>query len=141
MRGVREVSPEQMVVKFALEFSSFAESANQNSFTVLCVGEGSLVPQKHCLNGASSINCEIKNAVAFQPAYDKYECGFLCCSCFLSSNCKSVSSRCFLSCVSLSDARLSVALVPIRSTKLLLLFVPGQGGRWSLQTERRLIVS
>lgn len=33
-KGVKEVSAEQMVIKLALEISSFAESANQNLFTV-----------------------------------------------------------------------------------------------------------
>lgn len=50
IRRVGEVSAEQMVIKLALELSSFAESANQNSFTVFCVDKGSLIPQEHCSN-------------------------------------------------------------------------------------------
>lgn len=42
--GVREVSAEQMVIKLALGFWSFAESAKQNSFTVFA-GLGSQIPK------------------------------------------------------------------------------------------------
>lgn len=42
--SVREVSAEQMVIKLALGFLSFAESAKQNSFTV-CVGLRSQIPK------------------------------------------------------------------------------------------------
>lgn len=57
IRRVRDVSAEQMVIKLALEFSSFAESANQNSFTVFCVDKGSLIPQELCSNLAQYKNC------------------------------------------------------------------------------------
>lgn len=50
IKGVKEVSAEQMVIKLALEISSFAESANQNLFTVFYVDKGSLNLQEHCSN-------------------------------------------------------------------------------------------
>lgn len=58
MRDVEEISAKQMVIKLALEISSFAESANQNLFTVFCVDKSSLILQEHCSNlGLKTAKC------------------------------------------------------------------------------------
>lgn len=81
--GVREVSAEQMVIKLALGFWSFAESAKQNSFTV-CVGLGWQIPKS--LVKLYTVKKKQKQKSTWYLLNEDTEvcCGFLTvCDCFV----------------------------------------------------------